>query len=65
MRLAVRLYGDGGRPTHQGLSSRGDALDPDVIVEMLAAVLAGALRAAQVADPELRVESVLEEVESR
>jgi AcrR family transcriptional regulator len=65
VRLAVRLYATAADQLARDYLTEGHALDQDVIVEMLMAVLAGALRAAQVADPDLRVEPVLDELESR
>ncbi|PSL53251.1 hypothetical protein B0I31_10941 [Saccharothrix carnea] len=65
VRLAVRLYATAADQLARDYLTEEHALDPEMIVEMLMAVLAGALRAAQLADPELRVESVLEELKSR
>jgi AcrR family transcriptional regulator len=65
VRLAVRLYATAADQLARDYLTEGHGLGADVLVEMLMAVLAGALRAAQVADPDLRIEPVLAQLESR
>ncbi|RDI18866.1 TetR/AcrR family transcriptional regulator [Lentzea flaviverrucosa] len=62
VRAALRMYTTAADQLARDYLLSEHPFDVDLVVEMLMAVLAGALRAARVADPSLEVEQVLEEL---
>ncbi|GGP46341.1 TetR/AcrR family transcriptional regulator [Saccharothrix coeruleofusca] len=63
VRLAARLYATAADQLARDHLTSADPLDTDTVVEMLVAVLIGALRAARTADPELDVDPVIRALE--
>lgn len=59
IRLALRLYNTAADQLARDYLTGDHPFDADTVVEMLMTVLAGALRAARTADPELELEPVL------
>ena len=62
VRAALRMYTTAADQLARDFLVREHPFDEHVVVEMLMTVLAGALRAARVADPSLEVEQVLAEL---
>jgi AcrR family transcriptional regulator len=60
IRLAVRLYHTAADQLARDYLTSDHPFDADTVVEMLMTVLAGALRAARTADPELDVDPVIQ-----